>query len=237
MAKQVMLFDPRTAERKITDLKMVAGITGRSIDSVRSSIGYRLKALNCYLLEVDTPLNRLRELLAQEVILDEVWRDIPNSLWQVSSYGRYRSYLRCQQDRYVYRIPSSGRRNSSSVLTIRIDNKVEYCTAHEWVYKLFIGEVPKGYVIYHLNGNKNVNRVENLGIIEKSKLMVRQCEPVRAIEVQQIDEITGEVLAEYSTLRAAAKANYTDEKTIREAARKGRPAIGFIWITNKEKAI
>lgn len=237
MAKQVWLFDPRTAERKLTDINMVAGITGRSVGSVRTSIGRKLKSLNCYLLELDTPLSKFRELLAKEDIPDEVWRDIPDSLWQVSSYGRYRSYLRCQPDRYVYRVPYYGRKNSSQVLKIKIAGKGEYCTAHEWVYKLFIGEIPEGHVVYHLNGRKYDNRVENLGVIKRSKLMIRQCEPVRAIEVQQIDEITGEILAEYSTLAKAAKANYTDPKTIRDAAKANRPAIGFLWKISKEKSI
>ncbi len=44
MAKQVWLFDPRTAERKLTDLNMVAGITGRTVNSVRTSI-QRIKEL------------------------------------------------------------------------------------------------------------------------------------------------------------------------------------------------
>ena len=237
MAKQVWLFDPRTAERKCMDLNMVAGITGRTVGSVRKSIGSRLRSLNCFLLELDTPLSVFRELLAKEVIPDEVWRDIPNSLWQVSSYGRYRSYLRCQPDRYVYRVPYYGRKNSSQIIVIKIDGERKYCTAHEWVYRLFIGEVPEGYVIYHLSGNKANNRVENLGIIKRSKLMQRQCTPVRAIEVQQLDIDTGEVLAEYSTLVQAAKANYTDAKSIREAARRGKSSIGFIWKISKEKSI
>ena len=120
---------------------------------------------------------------------------------------------------------------------MKIDGKKEYCPTHEWVYKLFIGEVPKGYIIRHLDGNKFNNRVENLGIIKRSKLMPKQCTSVRKIEVQQIDELTGEVLAEYSALNEAAKANYTDSKTIREAARKERPAIGFLWKVSKEKSI
>ncbi len=48
MAKQVWLFDPRTAERKLTDLNMVAGITGRTVKSVRSSIGRRIKCLRSW---------------------------------------------------------------------------------------------------------------------------------------------------------------------------------------------
>ena len=237
MAKQVWLFDPRTAERKLTDLNLVAGITGRTVGSVRKSIGCKLKSLNCYLLELDTPLSKFRELLAKEVIPDEVWRDIPNSLWQVSSYGRYRSYLRCQPDRCVYRVPYPGNKYTSTKLGIRVNGKVEMRGAQEWVYKIFIGEVPKGYVIRHLDGNKFNNRVENLGIIKRSKLMPKQCTSVRKIEVQQIDELTGEVLAEYSALNEAAKTNYTDSKTIREAARKERPAIGFLWKVSKEKSI
>ena len=237
MAKQVWLFDPRTAERKLTDLNMVAGITGRTVKSVRSSIGRRIKCLNCYLLELDTPLSKFRELLAKEVIEDEVWRDIPNSLWQVSSYGRYRSYLRCQPDRFVYRLPRRARKNSSQNIKIIIGGCTKLCVAHEWVYKLFIGEVPKGYVIYHLSGDKFDNRVGNLGVIKRSELVVKQCTPANAIEVQQLDMNTGEVLAEYSTLTQAAKVNYTDIKSIREAARKGKPSIGFRWKISKEKSI
>ena len=237
MAKQVWLFDPCTAERKLTDLNMIAGITGRTVDSVRKSIGCRLRSLNCYILELNTPLSRFRELLAKEVIHDEVWRDIPNSLWQVSSYGRYRSYLRCQPDRCVYRVPYYGTKSTSQTLALKINGKRSEHRAQEWVYKLFIGEIPNGYVIYHLDGNKANNRVENLGVIKRSKLMQRQCTPVRAIEVQQLDIDTREVLAEYSTLTQAAKANYTDVKSIREAARRGKSCIGFLWVTNKEKSI
>lgn len=237
MAKQVWLFDPRTAERKRMDLDMVAGITGRTVGSVRKSIGSRLRSLNCYLLELDTPLSVFRELLAKEVIPDEVWRDIPNSLWQVSSYGRYRSYLRCQPNRCVYRLPYPGNRYTSTKLGIRVNGRVEMRGAQEWVYKLFIGEVPEGYVIYHKDSNKFNNRVENLGIIKRSRLMPIQCTTTLKVEVQQIDEITGEVLAEYSSILEAAKANYTDTKSIREAARRGKSSIGFLWKTCKEKSI
>ena len=76
-----------------------------------------------------------------------------------------------------------------------------------------------------------------MGVIRRSELMQRQCAPVRSVEVQQIDLDTGEVLAEYSTLIQAAKANYTDSKTLRDAAKRNRPAIGFIWRMNKEKSI
>ena len=238
MAKQVWLFDPCTAERKLTDLSMVAGITGRTVNSVRSSIGCKLKNLNCYLLDIDTPLSKFRELLAKEVIPDEVWRDIPNSLWQVSSYGRYRSYLRCQPCRYVYRVPTRGVKETSSMIAMKINGIKQYYRTHEWVYKLFIGEIPNGYVVYHLDGNKANSRIENLGVIKRSKLVIIQCEPVRAVEVQQIDIDTGEILAEYNTLTKAAKANYTDVKTIKDAAKKERPAIGFLWkVYKKENAV
>ncbi|WP_410496368.1 HNH endonuclease signature motif containing protein [Cellulosilyticum sp. ST5] len=236
MSKKVCLFDPFTAERKLTDLNIVAGITGRTVNSVRGSIGCKLKILNCYLLELDTPLSVFRELLAKQIIPDEVWRDIPNSLWQVSSYGRYRSWLRCQ-DRCVYRLPFYGTKSTSQTMAIKVDGKRQDFRAQEWVYKLFIGEVPKGHVIYHKDGNKANNRVENLGAIKRNRLMQIQCTPVRTVEVQQIDLDTGEILAEYNSLKKAATVNYTDAKTLRDAIKKERPAIGFMWKMDQEKSI
>ncbi|PHV72155.1 hypothetical protein CS063_01380 [Sporanaerobium hydrogeniformans] len=237
MSKSLLLFDPMTGERKFTDLQMLSGITGRTVGSLRTSIGRKIKLLNCYLLPIDTPLSKLRELLAKEVILDEVWRDIPGSRWQVSSYGRYRSWLRVQSNRCVYRLPYHGTKCTSQTMAIQINGKRTECRAHEWVYKLFVGEIPKGYVVYHKDGNKSNNRVENLDVIKRSKLMQRQCTPVRAVEVQQLDLDTGEVIAEYSTLSAAARANYTDCKTIRDAAKRDKASIGFRWNVEKEKSI
>ncbi|MDU7537300.1 MAG: hypothetical protein E7K67_09930 [Peptostreptococcaceae bacterium] len=74
MEKQFILFDPRTAERKVVTLELLAGMAGRTKEGLKYALKQRskIRSLNCYLLEEDTPISVFRELLAKEVILDEV---------------------------------------------------------------------------------------------------------------------------------------------------------------------
>ena len=39
---------------------------------------------------------------------------------------------------------------------------------HRYVYQRIIGEIPKGYIIHHVNGRKGDNRIENLRAMPKS---------------------------------------------------------------------
>ncbi|MDY3366760.1 HNH endonuclease signature motif containing protein [Zhenhengia yiwuensis] len=230
MEKQFILFDPRTAERKVVTLELLAGMAGRTKEGLRYALKHRskIRSLNCYILEEHTPISVFRELLAKEVIPDEVWRDIPNSRWQVSSYGRYRRWAEYKKG-FVYRVPYHGTKTSSYRLNIPINGERQELMAHEKVVEVFIGEVPKDYVVYHKDGNKSNNHVDNLGFIKRSELVVKQATAILMKPVIQIDEVTKEIVAEYRTMTAAAKANFTGEATIRQAIKENRSAIGFIW--------
>ena len=230
VAKQIILFDPRTAERKVVTLELLAGMAGRTREGLRYALKHRskIRSLNCYILEEHTPISVFRELLAKEVIPDEVWRDIPNSRWQVSSYGRYRRWAEYKKG-FVYRVPYHGTKTSSYRLNIPINGERQELMAHEKVVEVFIGEVPKGYVVYHKDGNKANNHVDNLGFIRRRELMLKQATAIQMKPVIQIDEITGEVLAEYKSLVEASRVNYTWPQQIRNSIRKDKPAIGFIW--------
>lgn len=230
VAKQFILFDPRTAERKVVTLELLTGMAGRTREGLRYALKHRskIRSLNCYILEEHTPISVFRELLAKEVIPDEVWRDIPNSRWQVSSYGRYRRWAEYKKG-FVYRVPYYGTKTSSYRLNIPINGERQELMAHEKVVEVFIGEVPKGYVVYHKDGNKANNHVDNLGFIRRRELMLKQATAIQMKPVIQIDEITGEVLAEYKSLVEASRVNYTWPQQIRNSIRKDKPAIGFIW--------
>ena len=52
-----------------------------------------------------------------------------------------------------------------------------------------------------------------------------------------LNEKGNEVLAEYSSISDAARANYTDSSLIRNAIKNNKPSIGFIWKAEKEKSI
>ena len=233
---QFILFDPVTTERKIVTLKLLAGIAGRTLSGLRYALKHRskIRSLNCYILDLDTPISVFRELLAKEVISDEVWRDIPNSLWQVSSYGRYRRWTAYKG--FVYRVPYPGVKTTGYMIGIPINGERQQLIAHEKVVELFIGEVPKGHVIYHKNGNKANNHVDNLGFIRRKELMLKQATMPKAKPVIQIDEMTGEILAEYKSLSEASRINYTWPQQIRNAVKKGQSSIGFIWKLEEQVA-
>lgn len=228
MEKQFILFDPVTAERKIITLKLLTGIAGRSIRALHYAKKNRskIRSLNCYILDLDTSIDVFRELLAKEVIPDEVWRDIPNSLWQVSSYGRYRVVLKNKID---YRLPCVCSATSGIVIGITMNGRQKMYKAHYWVVQLFLGGVPEGYVSYHKNGKRTDNRVENLGFVTRKELFFRCATKSCMKPIIKLDERTGEILEEYPSLTMAAKLNYSHRKVIREGIQQNRPAIGFVW--------
>ena len=48
------------------------------------------------------------------------------------------------------------------------NGKKSSCGEHVRVWILNVGEIPKGYIIHHVNGNKQDNRLENLQCINRS---------------------------------------------------------------------
>lgn len=52
-------------------------------------------------------------------------------------------------------------------VVLEYDGKTKYCRIHRLVYEHFVGELPRGckWVVHHINGNKQDNRVENLELL------------------------------------------------------------------------
>lgn len=64
-----------------------------------------------------------------------------------------------------------GRKVGKGYLSFSLskNGKIAYKRAHILVYETFVGEVPKGYDVHHINHNPSDNRVENLELIERHK--------------------------------------------------------------------
>lgn len=97
--------------------------------------------------------------------INEIWKDIPGyeGLYQVSDYGRVRSlnYLGHEGKVKVLRIVIA---NGYYYLTLYKDGKKKGFRVHRLVVTAFIGPIPRGMVVNHINENKLDNRLSNLEI-------------------------------------------------------------------------
>ena len=113
-------------------------------------------------------------------------------------------------------------------------------TAHRVIYKTFIGEIPAGYEIDHLNGIRTDNRVSNLRILTHRQNVKLRKQPWKdkfgkdhsaSIPVLQLDKITRAVIAEYGSQSEAARAmGSTSQSSISLALKDpNKNAFGYKW--------
>lgn len=113
-------------------------------------------------------------------------------------------------------------------------------TVHRIIYKTFIGEIPAGYEIDHLNGIRTDNRVSNLRILTHRQNVILRKQPWKdkfgkdhsaSIPVLQLDKITREVIAEYGSQSEAARAMGSTSQSMISLALKdpNKNAFGYKW--------
>lgn len=105
----------------------------------------------------------------------EEWRDIKDfeGIYQVSNMGRVRSVEHdiVMRNNAVKHIGQKvlklheGGNNPYLQAYLHKDKKVQNKLVHRLVVSTFIGEIPDGYEVNHINGNKQDNRVANLEIV------------------------------------------------------------------------
>lgn len=111
-------------------------------------------------------------------LLDEVWKDIPGyeGYYQVSDTGRVRSV-----DREITCSDGSTRRNHGKIInhthtnrgqkypvvSLCVDGKSKSHLVHRLVASAFLGPIPEGMEVDHINENGRDNRVENLRYLSR----------------------------------------------------------------------
>jgi hypothetical protein len=110
---------------------------------------------------------------------------------------------------------------------------------HRLVYKTFKGEIPKGFELNHIDGNKDNNNSENLELVTHKENMLKAVE-IGLIKsgsnnklsksVLQINVITNEIIREFGSQREAEKETGIPSSGISSCCNGNRiTAGGYKW--------
>lgn len=104
-------------------------------------------------------------------------------------------------------------------------------SAHRLVYETFVGKIPEGMIIDHINGIRDDNRVENLRCITQSEnAMNAQLNGHKCQHKVGKYEINSDVLIkEYPSFAAAAREMGVSPCAISSAAKRNGTSCGYKW--------
>lgn len=166
-----------------------------------------------------------------------MWKDVKGyeGYYQVSDKGQVR---RLYKDRYPKILKN---RPSANYYTVSLSKNCEKKTlaVHRLVAEAFL-ERPKGTTeVNHKDGNKLNNKAENLewvtqkeNALHASKVLGNHAFGKPPRKVKAIDPLSGEVVAEYSSVSDAAKAvsaNYARSAITLVCQGHNQTAYGYKW--------
>ena len=113
-------------------------------------------------------------------------------------------------------------------------------SVHKKVWESFnLKEVPEGYQIDHIDGNKSNNHLNNLRLVTPSENMKNAYRNGHKNQVKVLQySLEGEFIKEYNTIKEAAIDNKVQEAGLRGAIQRFGTCGGFYWLKeNSEKSI
>lgn len=182
------------------------------------------------------------------------WINGYEGLYMVSNFGRIKSF-RKHTDGYI--LSNKNRKGDYLRINLYDDNRIRITKGiHVIVASAFIGKIPLGWQVHHIDGNKQNNAVSNLEIVcpkdhwlETKKMhpqivtgMVNYNRYVRTRKVQQYT-IDGVLISSYPNAKEAGLATGVCGRNILQVA-SGTPydakgntrkqAGGYVWKFSKE---
>lgn len=177
--------------------------------------------------------------------MEEIWKPVKgyDGIYDISNYGQLYSHPRSTtKGGYTYGL----KRGNYLYYSLSKDGKEIAKMVHQWMWITFVGAIPEGYDVHHINGNNKDNRLENLELIEhtkhlklhykeKGKKMVKAVKDKCSKPVLQYT-LNGEFVAEYKSAADAERQTGICNSNI-TACCKGRikkgykvkTAGGYIW--------
>lgn len=182
--------------------------------------------------------------------MSEIWKtfEVFGCRYAISTFGRIKNvetdHIYSNKNRkgdYIRRVLGPGY-NKGLAITVLL---------HRLVYEMFVGPIPEGFQVHHIDGNKQNNRLDNLMVVSvKEHAIISVMENpskvngmnyynryVRPQKIAQYDK-EGVLLAVYANAKDASDATGVCQRNILQVANKtpyhkdGRyrkQAGGFIW--------
>lgn len=173
--------------------------------------------------------------------MEEIWKDIKNyeQLYQISSFGNVRSL-------------GNGLSNNSKNKLLKVFNRRKYVgvqlcknsikkkyMVHRLVYEAFVGEIPDGMQVNHINEDVKDNRPENLNLmtpkensnwgthierVRKQLINGKKSKPVLQYDLE------GNFIKEWpSVMEIERTLNYANSNISACCLGKRKQAYGYIW--------
>ena len=167
----------------------------------------------------------------------EEWYDIPGyeGKYQINFYGRIRRILKHNK----FKLLSGYIKSSNGRLAVKLNGKEK--TVMSLMKDTFIGEIPKGYVLYHKNGILTDPILSNIGIATRSELgkitgTWNEC----SFAIVKINS-DGEIVDFYKSAREAGRKNYMAYQTILDRVNGKVKSLyapdGFVYCREDDRSI
>ena len=144
---------------------------------------------------------------------EEIWKPVRGfeDYAEISNYGQIHYYGtgrgRCPDERWTY-----GTDNGKGYLRVTISN--EKFRVNRLVYMTFVGDIPEGYEVNHIDENKHNNCVWNLNLMSHGDNMrygtgIERSAAAQSKAVQALDPNTLEVVYEFPSTQEAYRQGFS----------------------------
>lgn len=170
----------------------------------------------------------------------EVWKQVKG----------YEGLYDLRNDGLIYSHPRKGTKGGYTYGSIDSDGyllfelskngKQKRMGINKLVYETFIGEIPEGYDVHHINHIRTDNRIENLELISKSEHAKKHIEEHKNKSINAMNKKTsksvlqytldGKFVAEYKCIMEAERQTGINNPNIIACCKnKRKQAGGYIW--------
>lgn len=106
---------------------------------------------------------------------------------------------------------------------------------HKLLWESFMGPIPEGMVLDHIDGDRSNNDLTNLRLVSQSENMLNaQINGHKGqVKISQYDE-NGTFIAHYNSIREAANQVNGSEYAITQAAERYGKSAGYFWIKDNQ---